>query len=97
MVYNIITKHSLPFRTQTLKGIGKHSSGMGIGGILLNTGGPGSASSYMDIDDYIDTTGINPYKASQRSKGKGLEALSSKLSKLNIAPANTTRRKNITM
>ena len=97
MVYNIISHHSLPFRAQTMKGIGKHSQGQGMGSLLLQKGGPGGASSYIDIDDYIDTTGRNPYKSGQHAKGKGLEKLSSKLSNLKIEPSSTIRRKNITM
>ena len=97
MVFNIISHHSLPFRAQTMKGRGKYSQGKGIGSLLLQKGGPGSASSYIDIDDYIDTTGRNPYKSSQHAKGKGLEKLASKLSNLKIEPSSTMRRKNITM
>lgn len=97
MVFNIVRHHSLPFRSQTMKGGAKHTQGAGIGGLLLNKGGAGGASSYIDIDDYIDTTGRNPFKSEQHSRGKGLENLSSKLSKLNITPSSTIRKKNITM
>ena len=97
MVYNIVSHHSLPFRSQTMKGVGKHSQGQGIGTLLLNKGGAGSASSYIDIDDYIDTTGRNPFKSDQHAKGKGFEKLASKLSNLKIEPSSTIRRKNITM
>jgi hypothetical protein len=74
--------------------------GQGIGGVLLRTGGGGAASSYMDMDDYIATTGINPYTRSgvKQSKGSGIpSSLSSKLSKLSIAPPVDTPRKNIVM
>jgi len=58
-------------------------SGSGMGSVLLRTGGAGAGSSYIDIDDYIATTGINPYTRS--STGKGLaDRLGSKLSNLNI-------------
>ena len=97
MVFNIISHHSLPFRSQTMKGRGKHSQGMGIGSVLLNKGGIGSASSYIDIDDYIDTTGRNPYKSSQHSMGKGFDKLASKLSNLKIEPLSNIKRRNITM
>ena len=97
MVFNIVRHHSLPFRAQTMKGVGKHTQGQGIGGLLLNKGGAGGASSYIDIDDYIDTTGRNPFKSEQHAKGRGLENLSSKLSKLKIEPSSTIRRKNIVM
>jgi len=97
MVFNIVSHHSLPFRAQTMKGRGKHSQGQGIGGLLLNKGGVGSASSYIDIDDYIDTTGRNPFKSSQHARGRGLEKLASKLSNLKIEPSSTIKRKNIVM
>jgi hypothetical protein len=97
MVYNIVSHHSLPFRSQTMKGVGKHSQGQGMGSLLLNKGGAGGASSYIDIDDYIDTTGRNPYKSDQHAKGKGFEKLSSKLSNLKIEPSSTIKRKNIVM
>ena len=56
-------------------------------------------SSYMDIDDYIHQTGRNPYKDTKpHLTGKGLEKLSSKISKLEIEPSShRTVRKNITM
>jgi hypothetical protein len=96
MVHNIITKTTLPFRGQVMSHKGKHSSGQGMGSVLLNTGGPGSASSYIDIDDYIETTGNNPYGS--KGKGiKGLNELSSKLKNLNINPPSSIKRKNITM
>jgi hypothetical protein len=61
-------------------------------------GGAGSASSYIDIDDYIHTTGRNPYKESTSVvHGRGLEKLSSKISKLEIEPQSSIKRKNITM
>jgi hypothetical protein len=72
--------------------------GQGMGSVLLRQGGGGSASSYMDMDDYISTTGINPYARSGVAQGKGLpKSLSSKLSKLSIAPPVDRPRKNIVM
>lgn len=79
----------------------KFIGGSGIGSVLLRTGGGGSASSYQDIDDYIATTGINPYTrvGVSQSKGSGMpKSLTSKLSKLQIAPpSDGPKRKNITM
>jgi len=78
----------------------KFVKGQGMGSVLLSTGGGGSASSYMDMDDYIATTGLNPYTRSgvKQSKGSGIpSSLSSKLSKLSIAPPTSTPRKNIVM
>ena len=97
-MHNIVKFHTLPFRTQTMKGGSKHTIGRGMGSLLLNKGGAGGASSYMDIDDYISTTGRNPYKETKgHIFGKGLEKLSSKISKLEIEPPSNIRRKNITM
>jgi hypothetical protein len=93
MVHNIVSKASLPFRGQVLQHRGKHLKGSGMGSVLLNTGGAGSASSYIDIDDYIHTTGRNPFS----TKGKGLGDLSKKLQKLNVQPEANIRRKNIIM
>ena len=96
MVYNIVTKTTLPFRGQVMKHKGKYSSGKGMGSVLLNTGGAGSASSYIDIDDYIETTHKSPFGAKGQGM-KGLNELSAKLSKLNIQPSSNIKRKNITM
>lgn len=78
--------------------------GSGVGAVLLRKGGPGGASSYMDMDDYIATTGINPYARSgvappPSKKGSGIpKSITSKLSKLNIAPpTDGPKRKNIIM
>ncbi len=96
MVHSIVTKTTLPFRGQVMHHKGKYTSGAGMGSVLLNTGGAGSASSYIDIDDYIETTGRNPYGA--KGQGiKGLNELSQKLSKMNINPSSHIKRKNITM
>lgn len=60
-------------------------SGNGIGAVLLD-GGQGGQSSYHGIDDYIETTNRKPYNMKSVS-GNGLaDRISSKLSKLNIAP-----------
>lgn len=107
MVFNT-TKHiKLPFSNATMQA---HSNkiisklvGGGMGSVLLQKGGPGAGSSYMDMDDYIATTGINPYARSGviQKKGSGfskpnLSKLSDKLSKLNVVP-DGVKRKNITM
>ncbi len=96
MVHSIVTKATLPFRGQVMHHKGKHTAGKGMGSVLLNTGGAGSASSYIDIDDYMEQTGRNPF-ASKGEGIKGLNALSQKLSKMNINPPSNIRRKNITM
>jgi hypothetical protein len=54
----------------------------------------------MDMDDYISTTGINPYTRAgvTQTRGSGLpKGLSAKLSNLNIAPPSGMQRKNIVM
>ena len=99
MVHNISKVAKLPFSNAMVHPhSGRvHSKGSGMGSVLLRTGGPGAGSSYMDMDDYIATTGINPY-ARAKSSGKGLESLSSKLSKLNVSPPDVKlKKKNITM
>jgi len=98
-MHNITRFHRLPFRHAVMTQGHRHSIGRGNGSILLQKGGAGSASSYLDIDDYIHQTGRNPYKdAKSHVTGRGLEKLSSKISKLEIEPSSTrTVRKNITM
>ena len=103
MVYNTVRMVKLPHHCSiTLKAISankKHGMdvhGKGMGSVLLQTGGPGAGSSYMDMDDYIATTGINPYTRSAQGTGV-TKKISSKLSKLNISPPTVTRRKNIVM
>ena len=99
MVFNTTRHVKLPFSNAVLK---PHTSrviakGEGMGSVLLRTGGGGAGSSYSDIDDYIRTTGINPYaRSAPKPKGTGLKSLSSKLEKLNVVPEGM-KRKKITM
>jgi len=51
--------------------------GKGMGSVLLNRGGAGSASSYESVDQFIDDTGLSPLKGS---------GLGEKLHKLMIKP-----------
>jgi len=98
MVQNIIKHSLLPFSNARLKTLNSQPvTGRGMGSVLLRTGGGGGASSYMDIDDYIHTTGINPYaKASVPLSGKGLQQIGEKLSKLNISTVTgRPKKKNI--
>jgi len=71
---------------------------VGGGGSFLLDGGKGGQSSYNGIDDYIQTTNRNP-RDYQSIKGNGLaDKISSKLSKLNIAPPTAKPKlKNITL
>lgn len=67
--------------------------GRGMGSLLLQTGGPGSASSYQGLEDYRETTG--------RGLGLGLglgisskSGLNKKLESLSINPSKQ-KPKNI--
>jgi hypothetical protein len=107
MVYNTTRHAKLPFSNAMMKSHTKrlnklHAKGEGMGSVLLRDGGGGVGSSYSDIDDYIRTTGINPYEREgvsvPKMQGSGRKSLSSKLSKLNIhPPSHETKRKNIVM
>ena len=105
MVYNTTRLVKLPHHnasnlsaiTASGKGM-KFMAGSGMGSVLLRTGGGGAGSSYMDMDDYISTTGINPYSRAGTTQGKGLpSSVSNKLSKLSISPPSGPQRKNIVM
>lgn len=100
MVHNTTKLLKLPFSNATMKASTSqvNAKGEGMGSVLLRTGGPGAGSSYMDIDDYIRTTGINPKArmSKQTSSGEGLKKLNSKLLKLQVEPQGV-KRKNITM
>jgi len=93
----------LPFTNAKFKTLTSNVVGKGIGGVLLDNG-IGGQSSYNSIEDYELITGRNPYngvverKQSKLTTGKGLsDRISQKLSKLNIEPKKTTKRKNITI
>lgn len=95
MPYNTVRYAKIPFSNGHVSRTQKRIIGMGNGSILLKTGGAGAASSYMDMDDYIHTTGRNPYKSS----GSGLKTLSDKLAKLSLEPKPLVKGKikNIVM
>lgn len=101
MVFNTAKHVKLPMRNATIK---PHTGrvivkGEGMGSVLLRTGGPGAGSSYMDLDDYISTTGINPMARAGvvKPSGTGItRKISEKLSKLSIVPEGA-KRKNISM
>jgi hypothetical protein len=80
-----ISKIYMPMANGTIKtATRKHISGRGYGTVLLNggLGGYGGGSSYSSIDDYINTTGVDPYAGEPISMGKGIRNLSSMNSKL---------------
>jgi len=106
MVFNTTRMAKMPFsnathttHTKVMIGRGLGTGlGTGMGSVLLRTGGGGGGSSYSDMDDYIHTTGINPYaRGSLSGSGlKGMSKLSEKLGKLSIIPASS-KKKNIVM
>lgn len=88
MVKHVVFPHS----NAKMKTLTRSFNGAGYGTVLLD-GGLGGQSSYFGLDNYIQTTGRNP-----ASTGSGLaDRISSRLSKLNIAPPPKTPRKNITL
>lgn len=103
MVHNRTRVAKFPFSNAKMASHTKKIEGSGMGSVLLSPGGPGAGSSYLDIDDYIRTTGINPYTRASTvpaAAGKGMKGLASKLSKLQIdRPVDRTKAKikNITM
>lgn len=98
MVYNTSRIIKLPMGGRSMMAHNQQVTGKGMGSVLLSTAGGGAGSSYMDMDDYIRTTGIDPYNRGQpkASRGFGLKSVASKLQSLSIVP-QTGRRKNITM
>lgn len=93
MVYNTLRHIKLPNSNMTMTSHTFRPMGKGVGAVLLReAGGAGSASSYMDMDDYLRTTGRNP--STYKTTGAGL----SKLSKLKVeSPSHVVKRKNIVM
>ena len=101
MVFNACRVAQLPFsnaqmkpHTKIMRGKGL---GTGMGSILLRLGGAGGASSYMDIDDYVSQTGINPYSRAKKSSGEGLgtgmKKMREKLAKLTIEEPSMSKPK----
>jgi len=70
----------------------KSIKGKGIGAVLLNRGGAGNGSSYSSLEDYIETTGLNPLL----TKGRGLGNMNQKLENLLIKTKKGKKEKNIT-
>jgi len=98
MVYSTTRHIKLPFSNTKMTASTRRLYGQGMGSVLLRAGGGGGASSYSDMDDYIATTGINPYaRKGMESSGTGMKSLSDKLSRLNIEPKLHVKKKNITM
>jgi hypothetical protein len=72
--------------------------GLGFGSVLLTgkNGGAGSASSYASLDDYINTTNMNPY-TQQKTGGMGLGGISKRLQQLNVKPTKKSRNISFTL
>jgi hypothetical protein len=89
----VMTTSGGSIKTSTMR----HSRGRGFGAVLLDNGGTGSASSYPSIDEYISTTGENPYAglASSRSLGKGINSMNKKLETLLVKSKKGKKEKNI--
>ena len=96
MPHNIVRIAKIPFSNGHVSPTQKRMIGKGNGSVLLRKGGGGGASSYMDMDDYIRTTGNNPLA---RNTGSGLKTLSDKLAKLSLEPKPLVKGKikNIVM
>ena len=75
MAGKIFFSNGCGIRRHQIRGM-KGMRGMGMGAVLLN-GGIGGQSSYSSVDDYISTTGRNPYKT-----GGSLERMNKKLESL---------------
>jgi hypothetical protein len=77
----------------------KHINGRGAGGVLLDggLGGESSAGSYASLDDYINTTGVNPIRGEPRSLGRGIESMNKKIEGLLVKSKryNPKKDKNI--
>lgn len=64
-------------------------SGAGVGAVLLD-GGRGGQSSYSSLDDYVNTTGVNPL-----ARGQGLAKMNAQIEKLLVKPKGKKKEKNI--
>ena len=83
-----------PGSNAKMRTLNRGMNGGGYGTVLLD-GGMGGQSSYYSIDNYMATTN----RQTRPQVGNGLaDRISSKLSKLNIAPpTNKPKMKNITL
>ena len=78
--------------------------GRGVGSVLLRHGGPGVGSSYSSLEDFQQTTGLNPFKQTLKGKGIGLrypegivpvKSIQSKIQSLISKPLKVIKPKNI--
>lgn len=100
----------LPHSQAKLRAMNRHTVGSGMRGCgapsFLLDGGLGGQSSYTSIDDYMNTTGRDPYdnKMSRpqsiptHTSGTGLaDKIANKLSKLSLNKPSKAKKKNIVM
>ena len=86
-----VNKAYIPAVQAAIKVFNKtHYKGKGVGAVLLD-GGMGGQSSYASLDDYINTTGINPLS---EKKGLGLASMSPKIKSL-MVKSRAVKPKNI--
>jgi len=94
-----IHKAFMPMSNGTLRlSTRQHINGRGNGSVLLNLGGAGGGSSYSSVDDYINTTGINPYVPSNiigGSLGRSKSSMNAKLENLLVKSSKGKKEKNI--
>lgn len=97
MVHNRVSGIKLPFRNNVISARSKQViRGCGNGSVLLSKGGPGAASSYQDMDDYIRTVGYDRGKK-RVMEGSGMsKSLESKLKGLTIS-SGVKKKGNIVM
>ena len=104
--HHIFLPHSsAKLRALNRRSINPRMYGTGAPAFLLD-GGIGGQSSYQSIEDYINTTGRNPYNNKidrtqsipALKSGTGLaDKIASKLSKLSLEKPNKPKKKNIVM
>jgi hypothetical protein len=72
--------------------------GTGMGSVLLTggNGGAGSASSYASLDDFTNTTNINPYTL-QSVDGRGLARMGKRLESLKLKSAKKPKNISFTL
>jgi len=73
----------------------KHINGCGAGGVVLNNGlGGGSGGSYASLDDYINTTGVNPLRNQPSSLGRGIHSMNKKIEELLVKSKKHSSKKD---
>lgn len=98
---NMIYLPNMPIMHSNLRSH-RQRQGRGMGSVILSRGGPGSASSYESVDDYVETTGRQLGSGLGCGLGLGLgmksgadrRGLNRKLESLSVAPKKL-KSKNI--